>query len=72
MRDDSLMISLLREMADSDDGSLVVRNFLGMSNLHRQRGHNVQLLVDQGSAEWMGANETIARITNDGYEKIKI
>ena len=72
MRDDSLMISLLREMADSDDGTLVVRNFLGMSSLHRQRGHNVQLLVDQGSAEWMGANETIARITNDGYEKIKI
>lgn len=72
MRDESLMLSLLREMAESDDGTSIVRSFLGMSKSHRQRRHNVQLLVDQGSAEWMEPDETTARITNEGYEKLKI
>lgn len=67
MRDENLMLALLREMAESDEGITIFGGSFG-----GKRQHNAQLLVDQGSAEWIGPSKTILRITNDGYDRLNI
>ena len=68
MRDPELMISLLKEMSEDNMGQLIVPMRIGMGVPEQQRHHHVALLVDAGHAAWMSGQQSVARITNDGYD----
>ena len=63
-------MSLLREMAGDNYGRLVMPATLGMSAEKQKQRHHLELLIDAGRAEWTGQQESIARITNAGYDFI--
>lgn len=68
MRDPNLMLTLLGEMSEQDSGRLVVVNpGDGWAGEPHRRHHHMELLVDAGHAEWLGDQQTVARITNAGY-----
>ena len=68
MRDPELMISLLKEMSEDNMGQLIIPMRIGMGVPEQQRHHHVALLVDAGHATWMSGQQSVARITNDGYD----
>ena len=67
MRDPEVMLSLLREMAGNDDGSIAALH-VGMSSDAQRLYHHADLLVDAGYAQWTSIG--VARITNAGYDFI--
>ena len=69
MRDPEVMLSLLREMADDDNGRIVVAAHMGMSEDDQRRRHHAELLIDAGHAQWKDP-KGVARITNAGYDFI--
>ena len=66
MRDPEMMVSILRKMADSPAGEMILRLTLGMSEEQRVHNHHVELLLDAGLAAEKSASMVI--ITNDGYD----
>ena len=64
------MLSLLREMADDENGRIVVPQHFGMSKEEQSRRHHVELLIDAEHAEWTSEQESIARLTNTGYDLV--
>ena len=68
MRDPELMISLLKEMSEDNMGQLIIPMRIGMGVPEQQRHHHVALLVDAGHAAWMSGQQSVARITNAGYD----
>ena len=64
MRDPSLMLSLLEEMAQNLSGQMVNIHTFGMSEEEQRRRHHVELPIDAGHAEWVSAERSIVRITN--------
>ena len=64
------MMSLLRDMASDSYGRMTMPASFGMSAEEQKRRHHLELLIDAGRAEWTGAQESIARITNAGYDFI--
>ncbi len=52
MRDPEVMLSLLREMSDDDNGWIVMPATMGMSVHAQRRRHQLQLLIDAGHAQW--------------------
>ena len=68
MRDPELMLSLLKEMADDSYGRIMMPAHIGMSPEEQKRRHHVELLIDANHAEWASEQESIARITNTGYD----
>ena len=68
MRDINLLISLLREMSATDLGTIHVPLYCGASSEDQQRKHHAELLVDAGHADWNDLDETMLRITNQGYD----
>ena len=65
MKDEQLMRKLLQEMSDSDSGSIMETETLGMSKEKRHKLHQLTLLCDSGLAVKSG--DTF-RITNTGYK----
>ena len=70
MRDPEVMLSLLREMSDDDNGWIVMPATMGMSVHAQRRRHQLQLLIDAGHAQWTTSQMSVARITNAGYDFI--
>lgn len=68
MRDPELMIGLLEEMSKNDVGRLSIPRTLIVDEQRQHRRQHVELLVDAGHAEWLGAKQQTARITNAGYD----
>lgn len=69
MRDYDLLISILKEMADPNNGypgCILVVKTLGMSQDELNRDLHARLLVDAGLAIW--ENEQLLRITNQGFD----
>ena len=67
MRDPELMITLLRKIADTPNGRVIVRNL--RFEIELDFGvvlHQLELLIDAGHATRASPYE--ARITNDGYD----
>ena len=69
MKAPELMISLLKEMAESPDGSILLLETQGMDEVDRRRLHNGELLADAALAVWK--DDSILRITDQGYEFLK-
>ena len=66
MRDPELMLDLLREMAESADGRMMVVQRFGMSEDERKRIHHIEMLSDASHVDWL--SDSMARITNEGYD----
>lgn len=69
MRKDELLLELLREMAGSADGRMMLGRTIGMDEGEQERCHHMELLDDAGLADWNG--EQLPRITNAGYDFIE-
>ena len=65
MRDPEILISLLRELANTRTGYKPIPATLDADPTER---HHAHLLVDAGHATWNDLEEQILRITNDGYD----
>ena len=63
MRDEELLIELLKRMANDESGYILVRQVMGRSQKER---HHADLLVDAGHAAWI--SESAVRITASGYD----
>jgi len=70
MRDSELELSLLREMANSPGYQIMMPAHLGMSEQELHRRHHLQLLIDDGYADWTGPQRSIARITSAGHHRL--
>ena len=74
MRDPEVMLFLLREMADEDNGWIVMPATMGMTVHAQRRRHQpaltLELLIDAGHAQWTTSQMSVARITNAGYDFI--
>ena len=70
MRDSELMLSLLREMARHSSGQIIMPNTMGADESFYRKRHHLELLIDDGYAEWTGPQESIARITSAGYHRL--
>ena len=70
MRDSDLEVSLLREMANNPGFQVMSPAHLGMSEEELHRRHHLQLLIDDGYAEWTGPQHSIARITSAGHNRL--
>ena len=66
MRDPEMMVSILREMADSPAGEMILRQYLGMPEEQRVHNHHVDLLLDAGLAA--AKSPSMVRITDPGYD----
>ena len=66
MRNPEQMIAILKEMADSPAGELIVHRHLGMSEEERVRVHQIELLSDAGLV--YPRSDAMVRITNTGYD----
>lgn len=70
MRDYELELSLLREMVSNPGYQIMSPAHLGMSEHELRRRHHIQLLIDDGYAEWTGPQQSIARITSAGHSRL--
>ena len=70
MRSDDLLLTLLREMASSPDGRMILFKAAGMDEERQRRYHHMELLADAGLAEWDEPKKN-PRITNAGYDFIE-
>ena len=70
MRNQDLLLELLREMASSPDGRMMLFTTMGMDEEDQQRCHHMELLADAGLAEWDEPKKN-PRITNTGYDFIE-
>ena len=61
-----MIVSILREMAKSPAGEMILRRTLGMPEEQRVHIHHVELLLDAGFAAEKSAS--MVRITNAGYD----
>ena len=66
MRDPEQMIAILKEMADSPAGELMVYRHIGMSEEEQVHAHQIELLSDSGLV--YSRSDAIVRITNTGYD----
>ena len=66
MRDPDLMLNLLREMAESASGRMLVVQHFGMSDDEQKRVHHIEILSDAGHVDWI--SDSMVRVTNDGYD----
>ena len=66
MRDQKLILSLLREMSQDGAGRLTVPMSDDMEA--QRRHHHMELLVDVDQAEWTNDGHQMARITSAGYD----
>ena len=69
MRNDELLLELLREMAKAPDGRMMLVRMLGMDEEDQARSHHMELLDDAGLAVWDG--DKLPRITSPGYDFIE-
>ena len=65
MRDPELLISLLKQMSESDMGWIPLDKHYGMDSEEQKRYHHIQILMDAEFAVQVGDH---ARITNSGYD----
>jgi len=66
MRNAELMISLLKEMSETIDGSMFTAMTLDADDEEIMKLHHADLLVDAGHAKRKGPDGI--RITNEGYD----
>lgn len=66
MRNPEQMIAILKEMADSPAGDLIVSPYMGMPEEEEVRIHQVELLTDSGLV--YEKSDSYFRITNTGYD----
>ena len=65
------MMSLLREMARNPLGEIIMPNTLGAGEDYYMKRRRLELLIDQGYADWTGPQESIARLTDAGFHRIE-
>ncbi len=63
------MLALLRKMSEAKDGSVILRNYMGIDEEGREELHTAELLVDRGLANWR--SESMLRITAQGYDRLE-
>ena len=68
MREPELLICLLKEMSEQNDGTLALPAYYGDQEAARRR-HHADLLADAGHAEW--THESMVRITTQGYDLLQ-
>ena len=64
-------MSLLREMARNPLGEIVMPNTMGAGEEYYIKRRRLEILIDQGYADWTGPQESIARLTDAGFHRVE-